>query len=58
MPPFIDLSSQQCDELALPAKNGVELDDRGDFLQGLLAQLLADVRSRAVHSPSLNRGVP
>ena len=31
-------------EFAVPAKNRVGLDNRGDFFQGLLAQLLADVR--------------
>ena len=30
-------------ELAVPAENRVGLDDRGHFLQGLLAQLLADL---------------
>src|SRR6266705_1967272 len=28
-------------QLAMPAQNGVGLDDRGHFLQGLLAELLA-----------------
>jgi hypothetical protein len=31
-------------EFAVPAKNRVGLDNLGDFFQGLLAQLLADVR--------------
>jgi len=41
-------------KLAVPAENRVGLDDRGDFLQGLLAQLLAEVRqglALAVTSP-------
>jgi hypothetical protein len=30
------------DQPAMPAENGIGLDDRGHFLQGLLPQLLAD----------------
>src|SRR2546427_8753221 len=30
-------------QLAMPAQNGVGLDDRGHFLQGLLAELLANL---------------
>ena len=33
-------------ELAVPGENGVGLDDGGDFLEGLLAQLLADLSQR------------
>src|SRR3989442_15988950 len=31
-------------ELTVPSENGVGLDDLGDFLQGFLPQLLADLR--------------
>jgi hypothetical protein len=31
------------DQLAVPAENGVRLDERGHFLQSLLAELLADL---------------
>jgi hypothetical protein len=32
-----------CHELAMPTENGLGFDDRGDFLQGLLPQLLTDL---------------